>query len=363
MNPNNMQMLPIDQPSCSYVNTQDITEEQLKKKAKLIKESSTTNKEGSLKKKLTAIKNRLIEAQDINNADIKLITQPITQTLIENRQAQLRQDTHIKTLKPWQQDILNILTPTNYDNRTIHVLLDKKGGIGKTTLKKHCEQFTNFLTITGASKTNLNKAYKKLSENLTQTFWNIIIDLPRSINYLPAFIEEIKDNQFPSWNNYVTPLKIGNNNIFIFLNNEQLLKHLSQDRLKTYIVNKSDKLELINITHKHNYISLNKTKRNPTSLYCNSICQMCKKCHKCIYHNQCICLNKHIRKQPCKICKKYCNNLICNTCKNPPPMISSKESLCRYCNNYVNCEKMLNHIIALHIMHLQSPLFQFDMCM
>lgn len=388
-----IEMTPIDQPSCSY----NVYEGPLKKKARMMKE-------------------KINELKSLDNEEIKLITQPEKLSLIESKQKDLNTIPSLEILKPWQQSVLNILSEENYDNRTINVLLDKKGGIGKTTLKKYCEKFDNYLTITGYSKTNVLYAYRKLSDNLNKNFWSIIIDIPRSTNFLPSFIEEIKDNSFPSWNNYQPPLKISKNSIFIFTNNEQLLRGLSKDRLKVYSINAKDNLEITNIYFEKNKISLT----NSTMLrkyisgdisFCNDKCLMCEKCKKCLDHNQCIChivctgcetqfvtksnLNRHIRKNQCtkkikklnindnkrlninldksvnittnhnyintcKICKKNCDNFVCEECKY---QTSESDVKCKYCEFYIKPSYMFDHLLKEHIEHVCSPLLQFDMCM
>lgn len=199
---------------------------------------------GPLKNKAQLMQNKMKEAATLNNEELKLITQPEKISLLEHKQKELNICPLLETLKPWQQSVLDILTEKNFNNRTIHVLVDKIGGKGKTVLRKHCDNMPNFLTIPGSSKTNLFVAYNKLINNLNNPFWNVIIDLPRSTNFLPSFIEEIKDNNFPSWN-YTNPaLKISNNNIFVFLNNEDLLQALSIDRIKLYIINDNNELEM-----------------------------------------------------------------------------------------------------------------------
>lgn len=375
----------------------------------------------TLKNKLENKKLNIEYSKTLTANEINILTSNLNHKIIENKQQSQITPVNLEILKPWQQSILDILTPNNYDNRTIYILYDEIGGIGKTTLKHHVEQFSNFLTISGCATTNLYYAYQKLLSNLNETNWNIIIDLPRTTQYLPAYIEQIKDNIFPSYNYYQTPLKISNPNIFIFLNNLKLLTALSIDRIKLFIV-EDNKLILKNIREHKKQIELTtgntyskfshkkiiKQKNEYKCNICNNLFltsdslkrhqlnfhyvmsnskMFCVKCnlyfscpqtlftHIFVYHkskteNNFInsIINSNVTNinnyfNTCHLCKKSCKNLICENCLPKTSYISKNEVQCNYCESMISVEKMHSHLIYYHIQNVIDPLYQFDMCM
>lgn len=349
--------------------------------------------ESKIIKKLKQKKSDLKEIESLPSEDLKILSTNINELMIENKQN--TSSLNLEMLKPWQQSIIDYMTPINYNNREICVLWDEIGGIGKTTLKKYLETYEFCITISGSDKNSLYSGYQKLLKNLSEQYWNVIIDLPRSTAKLPDFIEQIKDGNYPSYNYYKTPLKISNASIFVFINNLQLLINLSIDRIKLFVV-ENNMLISKNIRLHKNRIELttgtinkpifsHKRKNYCDNLKCSSDCKiclnfMCKICNRCMECNMCICKNY------CNLCNKYfstisnlnkhkklhhdikicliCNNpsqiFICANCVKGPEILKIK---CAYCTNYVLPNEMYNHIWQNHIEHVITPFIQFDMCM
>lgn len=372
-------------------------------------------------KKLKTKQQNLETVKTLNSEDLKILTTDINKLMIENKQQEILQPLILEQLKPWQQSILDIMKPSNFNNRKIYVLYDQVGGIGKTTFKKYVNNFPEFITISGAQTSNLYPGYQKLLKNLTQEFWNIIVDLPRSTQFLPSYIEQLKDNTYPSYNYYATPLTIANNNIFIFLNNLNLLKTLSLDRIITYIVEDNQLIEKKIILHKNEIklstgtellpIFSHKRKNFCKELQCLPDCEICKnfmchKCFKCKECNNCVCkynceicnqvfstkfnLNRHKQRNHvittvpkinanfinsttitnnntyiniCPLCNKQCKNIICDECKNQTFSNDFTKIECKYCHIMILPYEMHDHIFIFHFEHVTGYLYQVDLCM
>lgn len=392
----NFEILPVHEPKCLLNSSQNLPSTSNNPP---ISENLETNSESKLKSRLKILKTDLEYTKNLPSEDIKLLTSNKKHYIIEKRQEKINKNVNLETLKPWQQSVMNLMTPENYDNRTIHVLYDQKGGIGKTTLKKHVDKFQNFLTISGPQTISLQPAYQKLLQNLDNDFWNIIIDLPRATQFLPSFIEQIKDNMFPSYNHYQPPLSISNNNILIFCNNLNLMRNLSQDRLKVYIV-EDEILKEKNIRFHKGQLELCTpvSRMNPfphrkltfcKNVICVSDCKiceefMCTKCNKCTKCQVCTCnlVCKH-----CNIIFSSTSNLkkhssICNSndisnkkfkydensfkkfiTSTVPEDRILKFKKCDYCKTEIDISKMHSHLISKHLLHVNDYLYQFDMCM
>lgn len=195
-------------------------------------------------KKLKSKQKALQTASKLNVEELKVLTGNVDAMIIENKQSEIEIPLKLDSLFPWQQEILDLMVPDKYDNRSIYVLYDKQGGIGKTTLKQYVEKFDNFITISGSKSCALYPGRQKLMKNLIAKNWNVLIDLPRSTQYMPNFVELIKDRIWPSHDYRAKQLIIPNANIFVFLNNLDLLKSLSFDRIKIFIVEDSQLKEV-----------------------------------------------------------------------------------------------------------------------
>lgn len=391
----NLEMLYIHESICNLKPNKEIEDIKINSIQQIMQSGQPediTFNETNLAKKLKSKKQELNFSEKLSSEDLNLLTSNIKHKIIENRQKNQIQPLNLN-LKPWQQSILELMTPTKYDNRTIYVLHDPIGGIGKTTFKHYVDQFPNYLTISGSAISNLYHAYQKLLNNLNETNWNVIIDLPRSTYFLPSFIEQIKDKTFPAYNYYQTPLLISNANIFIFCNELNLLKNLSKDRLKIYNV-KNEKLVLQKSKILPNILSQIKKHKSPQfniiMNYCKKIkCEpdciickkfMCIKCKQCIKCKICkcnyICINckkffitklsleRHMincNKQSlqnfinsssititiCKICEIPSKDFVCKDCLKPVPHLYKYKYECKYCKIFVY--ELDIHLIQNHI--------------
>lgn len=204
----------------------------------------------SIQDKLNSKKNNVKEVLELSNYDFSFFNKSLKDIVLESKQESSIENI---ILKPWQQEVIDLLSENNYNNRSIYVLYDPIGGLGKTTLKKYLDKFDDIITISGPRKENLYYGYHKLYNNLDKKFWKIIIDLPRVTSFVPSFIEEIKDGVYPSYNYYQSPIKIKQCSIILFINKMTILKDLSIDRLCVYRVlsNCLSKQE-IELTNKNN---------------------------------------------------------------------------------------------------------------
>lgn len=311
----------------NYLHHENNCLSQNNKNEKII-ENEPILKEPQIIKKLNLKKEQIKISETLTSSDLKVLTSNLNHSILENRQNLLSIPNNILSLYPWQENILSIMTYENYNNRTIHVLYDQQGGIGKSTFKKYVDEKFNFITITGSQTTSLYPGYQKVLNNLNNTFWNVIIDLPRATQYLPAFAEQIKDNIFPSYNYYQPPLKIANNNIFIFCNNLKLLNNLSLDRIKVYTVENNilqeQKIRLYrgqvelttgtestpSASHKYTYCNHNNCTSdcNECKNFMCDRCNLCRECDKCKCKNICIlCKSAFATKFNLWRHKKICN--------------------------------------------------------
>lgn len=146
-------------------------------------------------------------------------------------------ETNLDNLYPWEEQIIKLLEEINWDERSIYVLFDPVGGIGKTTFIKHMSKFENVLTVFGSKQTCLQEAYYKKLNDLERLYWQVLINLERSVKETPFFIEKMKDGILPRYIYHKKDLSICKCTIFIFCNSLACVKDISMDRLKIYIVN------------------------------------------------------------------------------------------------------------------------------
>lgn len=273
--------------------------------------------------------------------DIQIVTESIPNLLISNKQEEIRDKINLLTLKPWQQQIIDLMTPSNYNSRQILVVFDPVGGIGKTTIRKYLVQKPEWISINGYQINNLFEGYQKLIQHISQKNWNVIVDLPRTTKTTPCFIEQIKDGQYPAYSYHKKPLSIHNPNLIIFCNSLSVVNDLSVDRLKIFTIDSEEKLKEENIRFHKNKIELctgtvstnifsHKRKTYCNKSLCLSNCIQCQKfictaCNKCKECNMCIC------KYTCDTCslkfstpfnlkrhmKSHTNTFNCNICKLP----------------------------------------------
>ena len=152
-------------------------------------------------------------------------------------------------LKDWQQDIIE--RSKIFDTRTINVLYDPDGGIGKSTLSCLCE-----LKMKGVTLPIVNE-----QEKLIQAMHGIcnsrklrdpnpvFIDLPRAFDKSKLFglysaIEQIKNGKLVDMRYNYQEYWIDSPSIWVFSNREPDMELLSKDRWKIWQVS-NNKLEEI----------------------------------------------------------------------------------------------------------------------
>lgn len=145
-----------------------------------------------------------------------------------------------KGLDPWQNEILESLK--NYDHRSINVLVDKRGNIGKTT-------FEDWLTFHGHAcdlwfgprKDMMEEAYAMRGKSA------YTINLPRALNKKEMhefweFIEQLKDGRVRDARYKAKRMRMERPVIWIFTNDRPLLETQSMDRWKFWEVDGDNNL-------------------------------------------------------------------------------------------------------------------------
>jgi len=153
----------------------------------------------------------------------------------------LRKVSRMESLYPWQQIMINLTK--EYDDRQIHVILDKEGNIGKSSFCKY--MYTHKLGQPVPPFT--------VYEDLIQFVMSMkesrlyLVDMPRAmkkekLNQFYMGIESLKDGQLYD-KRYKGSFKyIDEPNIIIFTNTMPDLTFLSRDRWKLWGVKKRDKM-------------------------------------------------------------------------------------------------------------------------
>lgn len=218
-NPINM---PKVEPIIDHVNMQIVKYEEEKKSQNEIEDAVSKQKR------------KWDQMNQLPAEDKKLALISFKQYYLEKVQPSLMRP--IENLYPWQEQIIQIMEEGNWNDRTINVLYDPEGGIGKTSFAKHMLINNNVLCIFGGSKPDLQTAYEKIMENLEINFWQIFINLERAINYTPNFIEKIKDGLMEGYNHYKPKLTVPKNNMFVFCNNLITVDKISKNRLQYFKV-------------------------------------------------------------------------------------------------------------------------------
>lgn len=133
--------------------------------------------------------------------------------------------------KPWQKEILTIMT-TEPDMRKIYWYWDDKGGCGKTTFTKHlCMKFKEVLCVSGKA----NDAKYAISEHIGEgkEILAVVWMMTRSMESFVSYegIEAIKDGIF-FCGKYESKQCIYNRpHLFVFANFQPAPDKLSKDRL------------------------------------------------------------------------------------------------------------------------------------
>lgn len=145
----------------------------------------------------------------------------------------------IEQLRPWQQDLLNLLQERP-DNRTVHWYWEDVGNTGKTSFAKYvCAKYDAMYVIGKAGDMKYGVAAFHEKNNRYPKI--IFLDYPRSsIGFNYKAIEEIKNGIFFS-TKYESGMHIFNSpHIVIFSNEEPDTVYLSEDRWHIVRIPSSD---------------------------------------------------------------------------------------------------------------------------
>lgn len=132
----------------------------------------------------------------------------------------------IKELRPWQQNIVNILK-TEPDDRTIHWVIDKIGNMGKTALCKYLVYHYNAAYVSGKAND-----IKYIISEMKDKPEIVLLDYPRSLEGYVSYqaIEEIKNGIFCSGKYESKTVLMNSPHIVVFSNFEPKQEMLSEDR-------------------------------------------------------------------------------------------------------------------------------------
>lgn len=142
----------------------------------------------------------------------------------------------IKTLRPWQQEIFDMLQSPP-DKRTIYWYYDPKGGAGKSSFSKWLYYYHQHLTLTFADARDLlNLVYKN------QGLPAYLFDLSRtkggktSMSDIYQALESVKNGYFVN-SKYETGVAcFATPHVVVFSNHEPDYKALSADRWKVFSI-------------------------------------------------------------------------------------------------------------------------------
>ncbi len=146
-----------------------------------------------------------------------------------------RQIREIPSLYPWQQEIIEM--STEWDTRTIHIIVNEKGNIGKSILKGYmrCNRLGQVVPFCNNYKDIMRMIFCMKTSNC------YLIDMPRAINKenlgsLFSGIESIKDGYCFDDRYEFKQKYFDCPNIFVFTNTVPDMTMLSEDRWKLHMV-------------------------------------------------------------------------------------------------------------------------------
>lgn len=140
------------------------------------------------------------------------------------------------TIKPWQQQILDIIK-TKPDRRTVNWFWDARGGTGKTSLAIHICMKHHGLLVGGKALDVKCAVAKWVNEK--KPFKVIIWNIPRSLEHCISFdaIESVKDGAFFSGKYESDMVMFNPVHVFCFSNFPPPTNMLSNDRWNIVEIN------------------------------------------------------------------------------------------------------------------------------
>lgn len=134
-------------------------------------------------------------------------------------------------LRPWQQNILNILD-SDGDDRTIHWYWEPDGGMGKTTFQKWLYLNRDGVLILSGKASDMKHAIIQYIEKNGETPDIILVNIPKSSIDFVSYqgLEEIKDMCFFS-GKYEGGMVVGPNpHVIVFANEEPHYEKMTNTR-------------------------------------------------------------------------------------------------------------------------------------
>lgn len=136
----------------------------------------------------------------------------------------------IRDLRPWQQDVLDIVEQEP-DDRTINWFYEETGGVGKTSLCKLLCAEHGAIICSGKAA---DMKYLIVEYHKNEGFWPscVIFDVPRSsMGYLSyTGIEEVKNGLFASTKYECSMVVMNSPHVLVFANCEPDYEAMSTDR-------------------------------------------------------------------------------------------------------------------------------------
>ena len=151
----------------------------------------------------------------------------------------LEQPTVIKTLRSWQEKVLNELMVEPND-RTINWIVDIEGNGGKTAFAKYCLYHKLAMYLTSGKANDIKNLVLNLKESR-----DFIIDLSRSVEEHVSYtvLEELKNGVIVS-GKYEGGIKmISTPHVYVFANFEPCRSKLSLDRWHVRFLHKGELVE------------------------------------------------------------------------------------------------------------------------
>lgn len=162
-----------------------------------------------------------------------------------------RQLRNIKVLYPWQNQIkedINI-----FNERSINVIFDPTGGIGKSTICSYLELNENCVDVPPITDSHylMSSVCDILMGKKLRDPKALFFDLPRALNKdnltsMFVVIEQIKKGKLYDYRNHYKEWWIDSPNIWVFTNSLPNINLLSKDRWKIWEI-KDKKLKAFNL--------------------------------------------------------------------------------------------------------------------
>lgn len=153
----------------------------------------------------------------------------------------------LTNLKPWQQQVIEI--SEQFDPRTVHCLVDERGGRGKSSIANAlvCSGKALYLPPTNDSKELIQSCCNMCMDKETRDPKLIFINLPRAMDQknvqgIYKAIEQIKDGMLYDTRYHYRQYAIDSPCVWVFCNEIPDRELLSKDRWKIWTICEDDTL-------------------------------------------------------------------------------------------------------------------------